>query len=147
MATVHSPYFETLVHNTKTALAVQDTENNQVWRAVYFLLRAMFPALRVLRYYDANKAAIDKIYFCGDQAQNALLRSNSLLSNYSLFVFLEEEFPEWANEEFEELFSCTKDDLNENEVLNLLVNERSLSFILIMFTLRCLSHFPLFQQL
>ncbi len=67
---------------------------------------------------------MDKIFYLCDCAQNALLRSNSLLSNYSLFGFLEEEFIEGVDEELEEVFGCTKDDLNENEVLNLLENER-----------------------
>ena len=124
LATVHSPYFTSLAHNAKTALAVQDIESNQFWKAVYFLLRAVFPALRALRYCDANKPAMDKIYYLCDHAEKALLRSNSLLSDYSLFGFLEEEFTEGVDEELEEVFGCTKDDLNENEVLNLPENER-----------------------
>ncbi len=78
----------------------------------------MFLALRVLRYCDANKPALGKIYFLYDWAQNALIRSNCLLSDYSLFGFLEKEFNEEVDEEMEEVFGCTKDDLNENELLN-----------------------------
>ncbi len=52
-----------------------------------------------------------------------MLRSNSLLSDYSLFGFLEEEFTEGVDEELEELFACTKNDLNKNKNLNLPENE------------------------
>ncbi len=48
LATVHSPYFMSLAHNAKTALAVQDIERIQFLKAVYFLLGAVFPALRAL---------------------------------------------------------------------------------------------------
>ncbi len=62
LATVHSPYFTFLARNAKATLEVHDIKSNQFWNAVYFLLRAVFPALRALRYCDANKPAIDKIY-------------------------------------------------------------------------------------
>ncbi len=69
LATVHSLYFATLAHNAKTTPAVQDNESNQFWKAVYFLLRAVFPALRALRYCGANKPAMDKIYHHYDHAE------------------------------------------------------------------------------
>ncbi len=117
LATVHSPSFATLAHNAKKALAVQDIESNQFRKALYFLLRAVFPALGALRYYDANKPVMDKIYYLCDCDGKALLRSNSLLSDYSLFGFLEEDFTKGVDEELKEVFGCTKNDLNENEVL------------------------------
>ncbi len=79
------------------------------------MLRAVFPALRVLRFCDANKPAKIKIYYLYNRAENSLLISSSLLSDHSLFGFLEEEFTEGVDEELEEVFRCTKDDLNENE--------------------------------
>ncbi len=72
-----------------------------------------FPALRALRFCDVNKLAMDKIFYLCDWAQNFLLRSSSLLSNHSLFGFLEMEFTEGVEEELEEVFGCTKDDINE----------------------------------
>ncbi len=74
----------------------------------------MFPTLRALRYCDENKPAMDKIYYLYDRAEKALLISNSLLSDYSIFGFLEEEFTEGVDEEFQVVFICTKDDLNKN---------------------------------
>lgn len=48
LATTQSPYFATLAHNVKATLAVKDIESNQFWTAVYYLMRAVFPALRAL---------------------------------------------------------------------------------------------------
>ncbi len=61
-ATVHSPAFQPLAHNARVALAMQDIENSQFWRAVYCLMRAVFPALCAMRYCDANVPAMDKIF-------------------------------------------------------------------------------------
>ncbi len=106
-----------LAHNAKTALAVQDIESNQFWKAVYFLLRAMFPALRALTLCDANKPAMNEIFYFCDRDKNAFLRSSIILIDNSLFVFLLEEFKEGVDEELEEVIGCTKDDLIENEEL------------------------------
>ncbi len=84
----------------------------------------MFPALRVHRYCDSIKPAVDKIYYLCDSAENALMRSNSILSDHSLFCFLEEEFSEGVDEELEEVFGDTKDDLNESKQLKIVDNER-----------------------
>ncbi len=112
MTAVPSPYFATLIYNAKTALAVQDIESNQFCKAVYSLLRSVFPVLMVIRFCDTNKPAMDKIYYLCDRAENALLRSSSLLSNHSLFGCLEMEFIEGVDEKLEEILGCTKDGLN-----------------------------------
>ncbi len=44
-ATVHSQSFQTLAQNARVALAVQDIEYSQFWRAINCLMRAVFPAL------------------------------------------------------------------------------------------------------
>ncbi len=85
--TIHSPYFVTPTHNAKTALTVQEIKSNQFWSTNYCLLRAMFSALRQLRYCDANKPAMDKIYYLCDRAHNALLRSSGHFDDLSLCVF------------------------------------------------------------
>ncbi len=53
--------------------------------------------------------------YTSDHDEKALLRSNSLVSDYSLFGFLEKEFTEGVDEELEEVFGYTKNDLNDNE--------------------------------
>ncbi len=114
LTTVHSPYFATLTHNAKTALAVQDSKSNHFWKAVYCLLREKFPTLRVLRYCYANKPAMDRTFYLCNRAQNALLRSNSLMSEHAFVCYSLEEFTEGVEEELEEVFCIKKDDLNEN---------------------------------
>ncbi len=88
------PYFATLAHNAKTLLAVQDIESNKFWKAVYCLLRDVVFALRLLGFCDANKPAMDKIFYLCDRVENVLLSSSNLLRNHSLVGFLEEEFTE-----------------------------------------------------
>ena len=61
MATIHQQKFTDLQLNETVAMAVQDIENPDFWKCLYVLLRAVFPALRLLRYCDKSKPAIDKI--------------------------------------------------------------------------------------
>ncbi len=61
-----------------------------------------------------------------------MLRSSNLLSDHFLFGFLAEELTEGVDEELEEVFGCTKDNLNKNDELKV---------IEILFTLCHFSHF------
>ncbi len=119
LVSVCNSYFATLTPNAKTAMAVQDIESNRFWKASYCLLIVIFPVFRVLRYCDANKSAMDKIFHLCDRAQNALMRSSSFLSDHSLFGYLEEEFIDEVYGELEEVFGIMKDDLNEIEELKI----------------------------
>lgn len=62
-ATFHGPLFQTLTHNAMVALAVQDIENSQLWKAIYCLMRAVFLAICALKYCDAKIPAMDKVYY------------------------------------------------------------------------------------
>ncbi len=62
---------------------------------------------------------MDGIYYLHYRAENALLRSSSLLSDHSLFGFLLEDFMEGVDELLEEIFGVTKDNMNENEELKI----------------------------
>jgi len=62
MATIHQQRFSDLNNNETVAMAVQDIENPDFWKCLYIILRAVFPALRLLRYCDKSKPAMDKIY-------------------------------------------------------------------------------------
>ena len=61
MATIHQQRFTDLTVNETVAMAVQDIENPDFWKCLYILLRAVFPALHLLRYCDKSKPAMDKI--------------------------------------------------------------------------------------
>ncbi len=84
-ATIHSPAFQTLAHNARVALAVQDIENSQFWRAIYCLMRAVFPALCAMRYFNANIPIMDKIYYLVKRVDYALLSSQPNLNDEGMF--------------------------------------------------------------
>ncbi len=84
-ATVYSSAFQTLAHSARVALVVQDIENSQFWRAIHCLMRAVFPALRAMRYCDANVPIIDKTSYLVKRVGYALLRSQPILNDEGLF--------------------------------------------------------------
>ena len=52
---------------------------------IYILLHAVFPVLRLLRYCDKNKPAMDKIFFLSHRTTVALEKSEQFLNDKSLF--------------------------------------------------------------
>ncbi len=52
---------------------------------IYILLHAVFPVLRLLRYCDKNKPAMDKIFFLSHRTTVALEKSEPFLNDKSLF--------------------------------------------------------------
>jgi len=67
------------------AMAVQDIENPDFWKCLYIILRAVFPALRLLRYCDKSKPAMDKIYYLSYRTTQALEQLESVLNDEALF--------------------------------------------------------------
>ena len=62
-----------------------DVENEKFWKGLYILLRAVFPALRALRYCDSNTPVMDKIYFLSHRTTTAIAQSKEFLDNEDLF--------------------------------------------------------------
>ena len=58
-AAIAQKKFRGLALNLKQRLAVADILNLLFWKAVFTLLRAVFPALRCLRYCDTNTPAME----------------------------------------------------------------------------------------
>ena len=85
LATIHQQKFVDLKLNETVAMAVQDIENVDFWKCLYVILRAVFPALRLLRYCDKSKPAMDKIYFLSHRTTQALEQSESVLNDRDLF--------------------------------------------------------------
>ena len=85
MATIHQQRFTDLTVNETVAMAVQDIENPDFWKCLYIILRAVFPALRLLRYCDKSKPAMDKIYYLSYRTTQALEQSESVLNDEALF--------------------------------------------------------------
>ncbi len=84
-ATVHSQVFQTLAHNARVALAVQDIENSQFCRSINFLMRAVSPAPCAMRDRDANVPAIKKMYYLMKRVDYILLSSQPILNDEELF--------------------------------------------------------------
>jgi hypothetical protein len=48
--------------------AIRDIEDKKFWKCLYVILQCVFPALRALRFCDASRPVMDKIFF-GKNAQ------------------------------------------------------------------------------
>ena len=80
-ATVHSIQFKdcvkklTRIDKDKISFCINDVENPAFFKDVYFILRAVYPALRALRYCDSNMPMMDKIYYLSYRASETLRKS------------------------------------------------------------------------
>ena len=83
--TIHDAKFRVLDTNDSTRGAVFDVENAKFWKALYVVTRSVFPALRLLRYCDANKPAMDKMKHLGHRTTVALEKSVEFLNDEELF--------------------------------------------------------------
>ncbi len=85
MATIHGPHFDKLSHNARTAICVQDVGNPVFWKALYYLLQAVFPTLQALCLCDANVPVMDKIRYLANRAEEALIKSVEFLDDMAVF--------------------------------------------------------------
>jgi hypothetical protein len=65
--------------------AVRDITDEMFWKRICIVLRAVFPALRLLRYCDKSVPAMDKMYYLSHRTTIALEKSVSDLNDESLF--------------------------------------------------------------
>lgn len=91
LSTVHTVTFRDLPKNDRTRAAILDVTDQKFFKALYTLLRAVYPAIRALRYCDKNEPAMDKIYFLAHRASVALERSVSFLDDTELFQVSESD--------------------------------------------------------
>jgi hypothetical protein len=84
-ATVHQQKFRSLTLNESARMAVNDIEDAKFWKCLYILLRSVFPALKLLRYCDANKPSMDKIFFLSHRTTQAIVKSLDSLNDKELF--------------------------------------------------------------
>jgi hypothetical protein len=85
MYTIHQQKFRDLTLNPSARAAVKDIGDEKMWKSMYTLLRAIFPALRALRYCDASKPSMDKIFFLSHRTTQAIEQSKEFLDDESLF--------------------------------------------------------------
>ena len=55
------------------------------------LLRCVFPALRALRFCDASRPVMDKIFFLSHRTTEAIIRSQDVLNDPNLFGALKSD--------------------------------------------------------
>ncbi len=84
-ATIHQQKFVHLNLNDSVRAAVQDISNDKFWTCIYLLLSAVFPALRLLRYCDKSKPAMDKIFFLSNRTTLSLNKLEEFLNGRHLF--------------------------------------------------------------
>ncbi len=72
-ATLHQQKFRSLALNESARMAVMDIQDAKFWKCLYILLRAVFSALKLLRYCDANKPSMDKIFFLSHRRRRRMI--------------------------------------------------------------------------
>ena len=85
IATIHQLKFRSLKLNDRDRLAVRDIQDSKFWKAVYTLLRAVYPGLRSLRMADGNKPAMAHSYHLTHRTTTAINKSVCLLNDEDLF--------------------------------------------------------------
>jgi hypothetical protein len=85
VATIHQQKNVDLNLNNSVRAAVYDIKDNKFWKCVYLLLRAVFPALRLICYCNKSKPAMDTIFFLSHRTILALEKSEEFLNDRSLF--------------------------------------------------------------
>ena len=75
LATIHSHQWENIKLRDIEKRTVLNIKNDIFWKAIYFLLRSIFSALRGLRFSDSNTPGMDKIHDLTCKNTKALQKS------------------------------------------------------------------------
>ena len=84
-ATIHQQRFVDLNLNNSVRAAVHDIKDYKFLKCIYLLLRAVFPALRLLCCCDKSKPPFDKIFFLSHRTTLTLEKSEEFLNDRNLF--------------------------------------------------------------
>ena len=90
LATIHSSLWESVELNQRIRKAIRDIENDDFWKALYFILRCVWPALRALRLGDSNKPGMHMIYYLSHLTSVHINKSAAEFKNSSEALFLSE---------------------------------------------------------
>ncbi len=90
ISTVHSAPFKDLEKTDVIRATIFDITDPKFFKALYILLRAVFLAIRVLRYCNKGEPCMDKLYYLAYRATDALNRSKTQLNDPELFSFEED---------------------------------------------------------
>ena len=81
LATIHQVIFSDLNLNDHVQSTVMDIKNKTFWKALYNLLRTVYPAIQALRYCDYDVLVMDNIYHLSNHTTLAIERSCDMLNN------------------------------------------------------------------
>ena len=115
LASVHCAEFRKLVLFPKAKRAANDVMNKKYFKAMYTLLRAVFSALRLLRYCDSNTPAMDKVYMLSHRTTVAIEKSVEALNDEELFGDAEGMDSSYFEEEAQEVYGDSGTSNTENE--------------------------------
>ena len=114
MCSIHQAEFRNLKLNNREERCVADIKNDTLFKAMYVLLRAVFPALRALRFCDSDVPCMDKIHYLSKRTTLALEISVNELNDVELFGSLKDDGEAVAElkEVFEEEETDAEDDVD-----------------------------------
>ena len=81
----HQAIFSDPNLNDQVRSAVMDIKDKAFWKALYTLLRAIFPAIQALQYCDSNTPVMNKIFHLSYRTTCAIERSCGMLNDADLF--------------------------------------------------------------
>ena len=90
MSTVHAAQFKEVEKTDVVSSAIKDINDPKFFKAMYIVLRAVYPAIRVLRYCDKGEPCMDKLYYLTSRATDAINRSKEFLNDPVNFQFEED---------------------------------------------------------
>jgi hypothetical protein len=87
MSTVHAAQFKEIDKTDVVSVAIKDINDPKFFKAMYIILRAVYPAIRVLWYCDKGEPCMDKLYYLTSCATDAINRSKEFLNDPDNFKF------------------------------------------------------------
>lgn len=84
-STVTSAAFRDLQLKPFAQKAADEVGDKDMWKRMYWLLRVLFPALRILRLADSNSPGMDKVYYYSRKTLAAIENSVDVLDDKNCF--------------------------------------------------------------
>ena len=111
LATIHEIAWD-LIDLTLTIRKIFiDIENEQYWKALYFLLQCVWPALHTLQLGDANRSGMHMIYYLSHLTSEHIEQSAGLISDSGLSLLLGNN----SNDDDDDILEC---GLTDDEIID-----------------------------
>ena len=115
LATIHAKAWDSVELTVPIRKAVIDIENEQYWKALYFLLRCVWPALRALRLGDANRSGMHMIYYLSHLTSKHIEQSAGLITDSGLSLLLGNNSKDDDENDFSECGLTDDETIDNNE--------------------------------